>query len=342
MRRLRIAAILAMLAVLFCESSTPVEAANVQDAINTVQTRMVKLYGAGGVRNLAGYGSGFLVSPDGHIVTVWSHLLDADSVAVVLHDGRRFFGKVVGTDSQKDLAVVKIDAEGLPYFNLDESASAGPGAIVLAFSNMFKVAVGDEPVSVMHGVISAKTDLNARRGRYQAPYRGPVYILDAVTNNPGSEGGALTDYQGRLLAVLGRQVRGEDNHVWLNYAVPIDELKGSIQDIVAGRSRRVDPLAAEMPQQGSGFKSIDFGLVLVPDVVFRTPAYVETVVEGSQAAQLGLKTDDLIVFANGELVPSIRSLDTVLEKLTPGDDLQLVVRRGSELVSVTFRVPRQK
>jgi Trypsin-like serine proteases, typically periplasmic, contain C-terminal PDZ domain len=343
MRYTRTAGFLLFFATVFFWTSIPsAHAANASEAIQQVQSRMVKLYGAGGLRNLAGYGTGFVVSPDGHIVTVWSHLLDADTVAVVLHDGRRFFGKVIGTDSQKDLAVVKIDADGLPYFNLEETASAGPGTMVLAFSNMFKVAVGDEPVTVMHGVISARTELNARRGRYQAPYRGPVYILDAVTNNPGAEGGALTDYQGRLLAMLGRQVRGEDNHVWINYAVPIDELKTSIQDIIAGRYRRPDPLLADSPQQGPEFRPIDFGLVLVPDVVYRTPAYVETIVEGSQAAQLGLKTDDLIVFANGELVPSIRSLEGVLRKLTPGDDLQLVVRRGSELVSVTFRVPRQR
>jgi len=318
------------------------QAEEIHDAIQQTQLRMVKLYGAGGLKNLASYGTGFLVSPDGHIATVWSHLLDSDTVAVVLHDGRRMFGKVVGTDSKKDLAILKIDASDLPYFDVKENTSVGPGAMVLAFSNMFKVAVGDEPVTVTHGVVSAKSDLSARRGRYQAPYSGPVYILDAVTNNPGAEGGVLTTYDGKLLAMLGRQVRSDDNNVWINYAMPISELRTSIDDLVAGRFYRTDPLSANTTQEGAGFKSLDFGLVLVPDVVFRTPAYLETVVEGSQAAQAGLKPDDLIVFANGDLVPSIRHFDGLLKALSPGDDLLLVVRRGTELISVTFRVPRQK
>ncbi|WP_437187525.1 S1C family serine protease [Planctomicrobium sp. SH668] len=310
------------------------------EAIDYVQTRMVKLYGAGGLKNLASYGSGFVVSPDGHIVTVWSHLLDSDTVAVVLADGRRFFGRVIGTDSKKDLAVIKIDANQLSYFDLNQATSVGPGALVLAFSNMFKVAVGDEPVTVTHGVVSARTELNARRGRYQAPYSGPVYITDAVTNNPGAEGGVLTTYDGKLLAMLGRQVKSDANNVWINYAVPISELRPTIEDIVAGRLHRTDPLTADTSGDRVGFNGIDFGIVLVPDVVFRTPAYIETVVDGSQAAESGLKPDDLIVFANGELVPSIRSLEQVLKSLAPGDDLELIVRRNEELISVTFQVPR--
>jgi serine protease Do len=318
-----------------------VPAEEIQQVIESVQQRMVKLYGAGGLKNLAGYGTGFLVSPDGHIVTTWSHLLDADSVAVVLADGRRFFGRIIGTDSKKDLAVLKIEAADLPYFDLNQAASAGPGTLVLAFSNMFKVAVGDEPVSVLHGMISARTDLSARRGRYQIPYSGPVYVLDAVTNNPGAAGGVLTTCDGKLLALLGREVRSDESNTWLNYAVPISELRQSVEDIIAGKFVRNDPLTAASASRGPGFKPIEFGLVLVPDVVYRTPAYIETVVEKSDAAKKGLKPDDLIIFANGELVPSIRSFETVLNNLASGDDLQLVVRRGTELVSVTFRVPRK-
>jgi serine protease Do len=167
-------------------------------------------------------------------------------------------------------------------------------------------------------------------------------VIDAVTNNPGAAGGVLTTRQGALLGVLGREVRSDESHVWLNYAVPIGELKGAIEDLISGKSRRQDPLANLPAGSDGGYAPIDFGLVLVPDVVFRTPAYVETVVEGSEAEKQGLRADDLIVFANGELVHSLRTLDAVLQKLAPGDDLQLVVRRENELISVTFRVPRKK
>ncbi len=83
------------------------------------------------------------------------------------------------------------------------------------------------------------------------------------------------------------------------------------------------------------------GIVLVPDVVRRTPAYIETVIPDTDAAKEGLQPDDLIVFANGELVGSIRTLESVVRRLVPGDDLQLTVRRGDALISLTFRVPRR-
>ncbi|REJ74290.1 MAG: serine protease, partial [Planctomycetota bacterium] len=93
----------------------------VHNAIETVQQRVVKIYGAGGIANLHAYGTGFLVSSEGHIVTVWSHVLDGDVVTIVLDDGRRYYGKVLGAEPQLDLAVLKIDAENLPHFDLGES-----------------------------------------------------------------------------------------------------------------------------------------------------------------------------------------------------------------------------
>ena len=135
--------------------------------------KVVKIYGSGGVHNLEGYGTGFLVSPSGHVVTVWSHLLDSGDVSVVLNDGRRFSAKFLKGDPGRDLAVLKIEGEtlDLPFFDLRETADAAPGTRVLAFSNMFKVATGDEPVSVVHGVIAARARLCARRGAYRSRLR---------------------------------------------------------------------------------------------------------------------------------------------------------------------------
>lgn len=315
------------------------EAAGVADAIARVQPCIVKIFGAGGLANLEAYGTGFLVSPEGHLVTVWSHVLDSDVVTVVLWDGRRFYGRVLGARPELDLALVKIDGEALPYFDLRQAADAGAGTRVLAFSNMFKVATGDEPVSVMHGVIASRTPLTARRGRFEVPYRGPVYIVDAVTNTPGAAGGALTTLDGRLLGMIGRELRNAESHTWLNYAIPISELRETIDAIREDRAARTDQPVAENAQ--SGFAPLDFGLVLVPDVVFRTPAYVDSIVPGSLLDGQGLEPDDLIVFVNDDLVPSIRALHMRFAALQAEDDLTLMVRRGNQLVSVTVRVPRK-
>lgn len=319
------------------EASVP--ATSLTQSIDAVQPRIVKLFGAGGLRNLAAYGTGFLVSPDGHIVTVWSHLLDADVVTVVLSDGRRFFGRVQEAAPDLGMALLKIDAEGLPFFDLKTAtAGAGPGTRVLAFSNMFKVAAGDEPVSVQHGVVAAKTKLAARRGRFDVPYQGDVYIVDAVTGNPGSPGGVLTTWDGKLLGMLGRQVMNSETNTALNYAMPIEALRPVIQDMLQGKYRRRS-LTADDDNPANAYRASDFGLVLVPNVVYRTPAYIDSVLSGSGAEEQGLRPNDLIVFANGELVHSIRSLNETLSRLQPGGDLTLIVRRGDELLTVVLRIP---
>jgi serine protease Do len=314
-------------------------AQSVHDAIDEVQPQVVKIFGAGGVANLHSYGTGFLVSPEGHVVTVWSHVLDGDVVNVVLSDGRRFYGKVLGAEPQLDLAVVKIDAENLPHFDLAESAEVGPGVRVLGFTNMYKVALGDEPVSVLHGVVAARTRLTARRGRFEAPYDGPVYVVDAITNNPGSAGGVLTTYDGRLLGMLGRELRNADSNVWINYVIPINELRSTIDAIRTGDFSARPPETAD---RDGRYSALDFGIVLVPDVIFRTPAYIDSVLPESAAEGAGLRPDDLIVFANGELVQSIRTLQGQLGRLQAEDDLTLIVRRGNQLVSTVMRVPRKE
>lgn len=313
------------------------------ETIDQLQPRVVKIFGAGGLRNLANYGTGVIVSPDGHIATVWNHLLDSDVVSVVLHDGRRYFGRVIGTNSKFDVAVLKIDATELPYLNLDDLAQVGPGAGVLAFSNVFKVATGDEPVSVLQGVVSARTQLSAWRGRFKVPYDGEVYLIDAVTNNPGAAGGLLTTSDGRPLAMLGRELKG-NNNTWLNYAIPFSVLREPIRDIISGKQTTRSSLlagdSAARPREQQ-FTGLDFGFVLVPDVVARTPAYIDTILPESEAAKQQLKPDDLIVFANGELVSSIRTLNEVLRQLVSGDDLRLIIRRGEDLLPFTFIVPQR-
>ena len=189
---------------------------------------------------------------------------------------------------------------------------------MLGFSNMFKVAEGDEPVSVLHGVVAATTTLSARRGRHEVPYTGNVYIVDAITNNPGAAGGLLTTYDGQLLGMIGRELRNQENNTWINYAIPIEALAQTIRDIQEGVFRRQDPMDVDEPLNDASL--VELGIVLVPDVIYRTPAYIDTIIEGSAAADEGLEPDDLIVFVNNELIHSIRHLDETLARLEPGED----------------------
>lgn len=330
--------------LLLCTLTVPASAQSSYRAIDVVSPRMVKIFGAGGLKQLYAYSTGFLVSAEGHIVTVWSHVLDGDTVSVVLADGRRYEGKVLGAEPQLDLAILKIEAEGLPHFDLSDAAAANPGARVLAFSNMFKVATGDEQVSVLHGVIAARSTLSARRGAFEAPYHGPVYIVDAITNNPGAGGGVLTTWDGRLLGMIGKELRNAQTNTWVNYVIPIQELRGAIEEIVSGKfasSRKTEDGEEPETERPQRYHASDFGLVMLPDVVARTPAFIDRIVSNSAAAEAGLKPNDLVVFVGEELVQSVRALREEFGRLESGGQLRLVVRRGDRLVTVELPVPRK-
>lgn len=318
-------------------------AESVHATIDSVQPQMVKIFGAGaGIKGFYAYSTGFLVSPEGHIATVWSYVLDSDQVTVVLNDGRRFAATVVGAEPPLDLAILKIETEGLqlPYFDLDEAIEGDLGMRVLAFSNMFKVATGDEPVSVMHGVIAAKTNLSARRGRFETPYDGPVYIIDAVTNNPGAGGGVIVSRDGKLLAMIGKELKNTDSNTWLNYAVPVGELRLAIDQIISGNfDSPEEDNDLDRPIAGEVYRPEMWGMVLVPDVVYRTPAYIDAVRPGTPAAEADLQADDLILFVNDKLVSSCRAFREAINRQEEGDLMKIVVRRGDQLITAEFDVP---
>jgi len=318
--------------LLLAFAAVDVRAASLAEVIDTTQPKMVKIYGAGGFNRLEAYQSGFLISAEGHIATAWSYVLDTDYITVTLNDGRRFEAKLLGADPRLELAVLKIEATELPYFDLNAATTADSGTRVLAFSNLFGVATGDEPASVQHGVVAVKTQLDARRGVFETPYRGSVYVLDAMTNNPGAAGGALINQRGELVAMLGKELRSAQNNIWLNYALPIEELRGSVSQILEGKFRPTTDVPKLKPDESIDLAAL--GLVLIPDVLERTPPYVDLVRGGSAAATAGLRPDDLIVFVGENLVHSCQGFRDELAHIERSTPLKLVLMRGQELVEV--------
>ncbi len=310
-----------------------------ETVFDRVNKRLVKITGSGGLRGLPPYGTGLIISPEGHIITVWNHVLDERVVTITLPDGKSTSGEVLGADPELDVAVLKVEATDLPYFDLEQATDVGSGTRVLAFSNMFRVAAGDEPFSVLHGVVAAKVKLQARKGVFDVPYKGPVYILDAITNNSGSGGGVVVTRDGRLVAMIGREVRNAQTNTWINYAVPISALQVAVADIRAGRVNRRETEEDDLPTAGKRYSPVDFGLVMVPDVVARTPAFIDRVLPGTQASEAGLRSNDLVLFVNDDLIPSCRVLKETLGKLRAGDTVRLVVRRGNELLTLDWKAP---
>ena len=308
------------------------------DVVQSVLPKTVKVYGAGGIRGLEAYQSGFLISGEGHVLTTWSYVLDTenDSVGVTLSDGRRFEAKVIGHDPRLEIAVLKIEANDTPFFSLDSAVQATTGARVLAFSNLFGVATGNEQVSVQRGVIMARTQLIARRGAFASSYDGPVYILDAMTNNPGAAGGVLTDRGGHLLGLLGKELASSRTNTWLNYAVPISELNSAVVDILAGKTRPLSAHRESVKKPKEPLKVSMLGINLVPDVIAKTPPFIDRLVPGSAAYDAGLRPDDLVLFVNDRVIGSCKAMEEELSFIDRLDSVRITVQRGQQLVEVVL------
>ncbi|MEM6979048.1 MAG: S1C family serine protease [Planctomycetota bacterium] len=317
-------------------------------SVASSQQQSVKIYGAGGLGGLETYQSGFLVSPVGHVATAWSYVLDVDPI-VVLSDGRRFESTIVGFEPALELAVLQIDAdelgsESLPFFavgadgNALQKQSDAPkwGDPVYAISNLFGIASGPEPPSVMQGRIAATTKLDARRGTFQTPYRGDVFLLDLVANNPGAAGGALVRADGTLIGMLGKELRDRGTGVWVNYAIPASVLRAPIGDIIAGRKSVLPDDEPVLPRDQS-HSLATLGLGLVPDVMETTPVFVDFINAKSPAERAGVRVDDLILLIDGQRAAHQRELRERLSRIDRRDNVSLVVQRGNDILNLVIQ-----
>lgn len=311
-------------------------------AVSTGQQVVVKLFGAG-VGTLDSYGSGILISQDGHVLTVWNHLVNTGFLTAVVPDGRRFRVNVVGTSLEHDVAVLKLAAEDDEIFDFVEWKTKGdvlPGESVLAFSNMFHVATGNEPVSVVHGVVACTVPLNAGLGRWTFPVKSPVYILDAITNNSGAAGGLLTSASGEPIGMLGREIRHRDTDMWVNYAVPLKDLQPAIAAILDSGRFESNVSADDRKSVLSDRQlTAGFGITLLPSVVETTPAYIDRIITGSVAQTAGLRRGDLVLMVGDDVVRSASDLRERLSRFRRGQPILVTVNRNEKLETISLRAP---
>jgi serine protease Do len=327
--------------------------------VDEVNLKLVKLFGVGGIRGLASYGTGIIISPTGRILTINSHMLDTRDLRIHMPDGTRYHGKVIAREPELDVALVQIDTgsrklELEHWFNILDAAkkpTLEPGTNILAFSNQYKIAERDEPLSAQRGVISSYSRLLGRIGIFEAAYRGNVYVIDAITNNPGSGGGIITTRKGEPVAMIGKELRNELTNTWINYAIPFNA-SVEITDPKTGKKTTVSVI--DLVVKGPDYKPLPprpkvttvayHGIILVPNVVERTPPYIEEVVPGSPADKAKLKADDLIVYVDGLPVPDINTFNNVLAGYGPGAEIKLEIQRGDKLttVPITLAKPAEK
>jgi serine protease Do len=352
MNRLRYVPLLLFVAVPAARANDPY--VKVAEAANE---KLVKLFGAGGYRGAESFGTGVIVSPQGHILTAAAPVLDGRELRLHLPDGRKYPFKIKVIEPAFDAAILEIVQSKkdlvpleLPFFDVNEAArsfKAEPGTWVMALSNMYKVAERDEMLSVQRAMITAIGKLSARRGQFDIPFHGDVLYLDTVTNNPGSAGGAVIDRKGNLLGILGKEFRNNQTDTWVNYATPLN----TKVDVTLKNEKKSFTLAefvdlaihdkwvkTERKDDSELKTRVHTGIIFVPKVVERTPPYVEAVESNSPAARAGLKPDDLVIYLDGEPVYSTDIFRDLLRRYSPGDKVQIEIRRGDVLTALSLEL----
>ena len=337
----------AIIMILVTIAAGSASAGGFDQAIESASARVVKLYGLG-AGGQPGYGTGTIVSQSGLVVTVLSLLIDARTIRVTAQDGSKYEADVLCRDPKRQLALLQLklaarhDEHGQPieqgdaalppfaWFDLDHPGKVATGDWVIAAGNPFKVADGAEPMTIMHGVISARTRLDAQRGTREFPYRGDVLVIDAVTSNPGAPGSAMVNLDGAFVGMIGRVVVSNLTHTHFNYAIPADVLATFLD-----RAKNPDaPLEDDL--DSPGLRPLDLGMTLARAGYRRVLPYVERVRLGSPASKAGLRKNDLILSIGGRSVADADACRNRLETIRPGEPVELIVRRGQRIQTISI------
>ena len=265
-------------------------------------------------------GSGVIITSDGYIITNNHVVGGADKVEVRLSDERVFTARIIGTDPKSDVAIVKIDAKGLPTIPVGDTSKLRIGTFVLAVGNPFGLGQ-----TVTMGIISAL----GRSGLGITDYENFIQTDAAI--NPGNSGGALVNMKGELIGINTAILSQSGGNVGIGFAIPVDlamSVKNSLiryGKVVRGwlgvTAQDIDPKIAKTLNLGSTKG------VLVSDVAKTSPA-----------STAGIKRGDVLTAINGKPVISASSLRFAVSELTPGTPVKVTVfRDGKEwIIPVTI------
>ena len=261
-----------------------------------------------GAQPFRGQGSGFIVSTDGVILTNAHVVRDAKQVTVKLSDRREFAAKVVGSDTATDIAVLKIDAKGLPTVNLGDSKSVQVGDYVLAIGAPF----GLEQTATQ-GIVSAK-------GRSLPGDSYVPFIQTDAAVNPGNSGGPLFDAGGRVVGINAQIFSRSGGFQGLAFAIPID-VALRVKDEVLAHGR--------VQHARLGVTLQDLTAPLAESFSMKAPdgALVSSVAQASAAAAAGLKAGDVITALNGTPVATAGDVSSFVGGAKPGERMTLSVWR---------------
>lgn len=262
-----------------------------------------------------GTGSGVIISADGYIATNNHVIENANDIQVTLPDNRNYKATIIGTDPSTDLALLKVEADQLPYVEMGNSDDIKIGEWVIAIGNPM-----DLSSTVTAGIVSAKgRDISL----LNANYRIESFIQTDAAVNPGNSGGALVDVNGKLIGINTAIASRTGFYAGYSFAVPSAIIRKVMDDLLQFGEVRRGIL-------GVGIKNVDAELAEDEDLSTLQGAYVTRVNKGSGADAVGIKEGDVIVEIDGKPVKSSAELQEQVARFRPGDKVKVSILRGSE------------
>ena len=278
-----------------------------------------------------GLGSGFLISPDGYIVTNDHVAGNAKEITVTLTSGEKYKAELIGTDQVADIALLKIEGKGLPYIKLGNSDDVIIGEWVIAFGNPFGLFdISDKP-TVTVGVVSAtKMNLRAEEGRV---YRGMIQTDAAI--NSGNSGGPLVNSLGDVIAVNAVIYTPNQGSIGLGFAIPINRVKSVIAELKkSGKVEREFWTGLEIQTVDERVARY-FGLESAQGVI------VSEVKKNSPAEHAGFRVGDIITAANGEKIADGATLMSAVDDAKAGDTVSLTVIRDRRTMELKLKLEKR-
>jgi len=279
--------------------------------------------GGGESQRANSLGSGVIVSPNGYILTN-NHVVEAaDEIEVAMPNGKKLLARVVGSDPDTDLAVLRVEAEGLPAVTFGASESLRVGDVVLAIGN--PLGVGQ---TVTSGIVSALGRVGLGINTFEN------FIQTDAAINPGNSGGPLVDVEGRLVGINTAIISRSGGSMGIGFAIPVSTARVVLEQIIKNGSVTRGWIGVEVQQ-------ITPELVEAAGLGTAEGAFIAGVLRGGPAATAGVKPGDVLIKVDGKAVNHPASVLNHIAALAPGARTRLTLRRKGETIDAEVTVGRR-
>jgi serine protease Do len=271
-------------------------------------------------------GSGFIISADGYIVTN-NHVVSGgpngnavDKVTVTLFGGKEYTAKIIGRDPTSDVALLKIEASGLPFVEMDSSKTSRVGDWVIAIGNPLGLSS-----SVTAGIVSALQRNIGAGGAYDR------FIQTDTAINPGNSGGPLFNLSGKVIGINNRLISPTGANIGVGFAIPAEEVMPVVESLKKG-------IRPERGYLGIGIQAVGEDMADALGLEKNKGEFVTRVVPGEAGEKAGLKESDIVLRVNGKDVTPDETLSYIVANLKPGTKIPIDILREGKPLKITATI----